>query len=116
MNWIFMLCPGVLSVCIIEKLQQKHFSPLSFFKSYATFTFFINFFSALIYHYIIKTETSIIDNFIYNNFLVHYAVLALFLAVVLPIIYLIFSPWFSIKLVTNKETKESESQLAQKSE
>lgn len=115
MNWIFMLCPGVLSVCIVEKLQQKHFSPLAFFKGYALFTFFINFFSAVIYHYIIKTETSIIDSFIYNSFLIHYATIVLLLAIILPIIHLIFSPWFSVKLIDNKETTESKSQTFKKS-
>ena len=103
MEWIFMLCPGVLSVCILEKLQQKHYSPLTFLKAYSLFTFFINFFIALIYHYLIKTETPIIDNFIYNEFLVHYALFAVFLAIILPIIYIIFSPWFSLRLTAKSE-------------
>lgn len=109
MEWIFMLCPGVISTCLTEKLGKEHFSPLTFFKHFAIFTFFINFTCVLIYNYFTHPETSIIDNFIYNDFLVHYSALALVLAFIFPIIYVVFRPWFSLKLVRtpkNSETSE----------
>lgn len=120
MDWIFILCPGILSVCILEKVQQKHYSPFSFLKGYTLFTFFINFFSVLVYYYFINPETSIINNFIYNGFLVHYTILALLFSILLPILYLIFMPWFSVRLVsrkdTEKKTKNTEKKISSETE
>lgn len=104
MEWIFMLCPGVISTCFTEKLEKKSFSPLSFFKHFAIFTFFINFICAVVYNYVIQTETSIIDNFIFNGFLIHYCVIALVLSLVLPIVYVALRPWFSLKLEKTPKT------------
>lgn len=113
MEWIFMLCPGIISTCLTEKLKKEQFSPLSFFKHFAIFTFFINFICVLIYNYFIQTETSIVDNFIFNEFLIHYSVLALILAFVLPVLYIAFCPWFSLTLTRNTKTSEKNSELSE---
>lgn len=106
MEWIFMLCPGIISTCLTEKLKKALFLPLNFFKHCAIFTFFINFTCVLIYHYFLQTETSIVDNFIYNGFLIHYSVLALILALIFPVLYIAFCPWFSLKLTRNAKNNE----------
>lgn len=89
-----------------RKIKKGTFFTPYFFKHCAIFTFFINFICILIYHYFIQTETSIVDNFIYNGFLIHYSVLALILAFVFPVLYITFCPWFSLKLTPNTKTSE----------
>ena len=109
MQWLFILFPGIISTCFTEKLEKRTFSVFSFIKQVCIYDLFINFSSSVIYHYIIRTPESILENFKYNTFLIHYTLLNIVLSIFIPVIYCAIKPHFSIDL--EKNTKESEKSI-----
>lgn len=111
MQWLFFLLPGFLSASFTEKLENRTFSPFQFLKQVCIYDLFINLFSCIIYHYIIRTQESILENFQYNTFLIHFTILNIILSLLIPVIYFSIKPWFSVyiekKSSTESKTDES---------
>lgn len=106
MSWLFMLLPGFISASFTEKLENQTLPAFSYLKLVCIYDLFINLCSAAIYHYVIRTTGSILENFQYNTFLIHFGILNILLAIFLPIICYAVRPWFSIHL-EKRISKES---------
>lgn len=98
MQFVAIFLPGFLACRFQEKLEKAVYHGSELIKVWGMYTFFINLFAIMIYQYILKTPNSINENFGDNIFLIHYMLLNVILAVVLPFFRAAVNPFLSLKL------------------
>lgn len=107
MQWIAMVFPSFMSVALSEMMEGKKYTGAEFVKFAGVYALFSNFISMVIYQYVLKTPTSFLTNFADNSFLIHYMILNIFFAAVLPVLKLAINPHIHVK-VERRDTKEEE--------
>ena len=107
MKLLFVISPGIIATCLVEKQKKEHLSSASFLKHTILFDFFTNIGVFLIYHYFYRGELSVVDMLNDSSFLLKYAGLSVVIALLLAFGYHFVAPYISVSVDSDEKEKES---------
>lgn len=108
MQYVAIILPSFVSVALSERLEKKHYAGMDFIKRAGIYALLSNLATALIFQYILKLPTPILTSFENNLFLIHFFLLNLFVAVLLPIVKLAFNPRLHISIEKREHKSDGE--------
>lgn len=107
MEIVAVFLPAFIACRFQEKLEKTKYRGSELVKVWGLYTFFMNLLSVIVYQYILKTPNSMSENFGNNVFIIHYMILNVIGAVILPVLRAAVNPYVSLKL-ERKSGKDDE--------
>jgi hypothetical protein len=98
MQCMSMILPSFLSVCFSEHLKTKELTLFQFIKKLAIYIILNNLLAIMICYIIFKVNIPLSECFKSNLFFIKYTILNLTISILLPIIFIILSPYLHISL------------------
>ena len=99
------LFPGFISCVLQQKLEKKDWTIGNLIPVWGVYTLIINSLNLLAFRYIFKNEGGWMERFANNDYVIHYLMLSIVSALVLPLLKCALNPLVSIRL-ERKEQKD----------
>ncbi len=92
MELLFVIAPGIIATSLLEKLKKQRFTGAEYLKHMTLFDLFSNFLCVFGYHYVYRSEVSVLEAFNSDVFLVRFVILNVVCSIVLSVGYFLLAP------------------------
>lgn len=103
MYWIVVLLPGVLAVGMSDKLKKERSQQWGWITRYGIYTFLTNLCAMCMFEYVFPIEEPFQNAFLDNTFVLHYGMVMLFYAILLPVVRVALKP----QIAVHKKTEQA---------